>query len=87
MTIHEFVATLNETVSGPAYTYSIERPGVKYTRVVQTSGGSRSVYCFLDAEGNIYKAASWKAPAKGVRSTLATLDVSKLDPYTGWLYR
>jgi hypothetical protein len=45
--------------------------GRKYIRVVENlSYGGRSVYCFFDYKGNIYKAASWKAPAKGIRGTL-----------------
>jgi hypothetical protein len=43
--------------------------GKKYVRIVESYNGSRSVYCFLDLEGNILKAASWKAPAKGKRAT------------------
>ena len=41
--------------------------GSKYIRVVVTTFGSRSVHCFLDYDGNIYKSASWKTPAKGIR--------------------
>lgn len=45
--------------------------GRKYIRIVETSEfGSRSVYCFLDFGGNIYKSASWKVPAKHVRGTV-----------------
>jgi hypothetical protein len=85
MTIQELVAALNAKVGSERF--SLDKPGQKYTRVVNTSGGQRSVWCFVDAAGNIYKAASWKAPAKGVRSTLATVDMSRVDEYGGWLYR
>jgi hypothetical protein len=61
--------------------------GVKYTRVIHTCGGQRSVFCFIDGDGNIYKPASWKAPAKGIRGTLATVDMSKVDGHGSWLYR
>lgn len=47
--------------------YDIDfEPGTKYTRVVHLSGwgGSRSAHSFIDAQGNIWKAASRKAPAK-----------------------
>jgi hypothetical protein len=41
-------------------------PGSKYVKVVSISGGgSRSVHCFVEkANGNILRAASWKAPAR-----------------------
>ena len=41
-------------------------PGSKYVKVVKiSSGGSRSVHSFVEKEtGAIWKAASWKAPAK-----------------------
>jgi len=40
--------------------------GKKYVKVVSISGGgSRSVHCFVEkANGNILRAASWKAPAR-----------------------
>lgn len=80
MTLTEFVAALNQKFGSTSYTFSLDKPGAKYTRVVQADSVSRSVYCFVDGMGNIYKAASWKAPAKGIRSRLATVDVK-------WGYR
>lgn len=51
-------------------THSIMR-GSKYVRIVATDKcGSRRVYCFLDWQGNIYKAAGWDAPAKHIRGTI-----------------
>lgn len=47
--------------------------GKKYARIVeeQTYGSGRHVYCFIDLEnGNILKAAGWKAPAKGARGSI-----------------
>lgn len=50
--------------------FTIE-PGRKYLKVVADLRGQRSVHCFVDGEnGNVYKAASWKAPAKGFRYNL-----------------
>jgi len=44
---------------------SVDPRGSKYKRIVTTSGSSRSVHCFIEvATGDIWKAASWKAPAK-----------------------
>lgn len=88
MTIADFLFALNSKFTN--HTFFTERPGVKYTRVIQScpsNPDSRSVYCFIDAAGNIYKPASWKAPAKGVRSTLATFDINSADPFGGWMYR
>jgi hypothetical protein len=53
----------------PAPTFSLDK-NPKYIRVVITTFGQRSVHCFLDAEGNIYKAAGWKTPAKGIRGNI-----------------
>jgi oxalate decarboxylase/phosphoglucose isomerase-like protein (cupin superfamily) len=51
--------------------YTIET-GKKYHKVVFIDGGgSRSVHAFIDKQtGEVYKSASWKAPAKGVRYDL-----------------
>ena len=51
--------------------YEIET-GKKYHKVIMiTSGFSRSVHCFIDKKtGEVYKSASWKSPAKGVRYDL-----------------
>lgn len=84
-----FVVALNAASQHANYTYSIDSGGQKYIRIVQKTklGTGRSVHCFIDAAtGDILKAASWKAPAKGARGNLDTIDVSKTDPYTRWLY-
>lgn len=52
------------------YTFDIE-PGRKYHKIVMTAHGSRSVHAFVDKKtGEVYKSASWKSPAKGVRYNL-----------------
>lgn len=63
--------------------------GKKYIRLVVSNlkNEHRSAYAFLDTEGNIYKAAGWKAPAKGIRGTIDSVDPSKLTSSTYWLYR
>ena len=39
--------------------------GSKYVKVVSLSWGSRSVHSFVEkANGNIWRAASWKSPAR-----------------------
>jgi hypothetical protein len=48
--------------------------GKKYHKVIMSVRGSRSVHCFIDKKtGEVYKSASWKSPAKGVRYNL-TID-------------
>ena len=52
------------------YDFTFES-GRKYHKVIMTAHGSRSVHCFIDKKtGEIYKSASWKSPAKGVRYDL-----------------
>lgn len=58
--------------------------GKKFIKIVVDSRGSRSVYAFLDMNGNIYKSASWKAPAKHIRGSIFDKDFgwgSALGPY------
>jgi len=50
-------------------TYELTR-GPKFIRVVEAGAAQRSVYCFLDYQGNIYKADGWKKPAKHVRGSI-----------------
>ena len=65
-----------------APTFSI-MSGSKFYRIVITTFGSRSVHCFVEkASGDIYKSASWKIPAKGVRGNIN--DIKK--PLLGWDY-
>lgn len=51
--------------------YTIET-GKKYHKIIMIDGGgSRSAHAFVDKQtGQLYKSASWKAPAKGVRYDL-----------------
>ena len=55
--------------------YVIES-GKKYHKVIMVDGGSsRSVHCFIDKKtGELYKSASWKSPAKGVRFDLRIIN-------------
>lgn len=50
--------------------------GRKYHKIVFIdSNGSRSVHAFVDQKtGEVYKSASWKAPAKGVRYDLRLIE-------------
>jgi hypothetical protein len=64
--------------------------GSKFIRVVRTNGNDEggSVACFVcKATGGIYKAASFKAPAKGERASIFNPEsYAKMEPYGGWLY-
>jgi hypothetical protein len=70
--------------------------GRKYTKVVQEEYWSdkltsKSVHAFIEnSNGNIYKPASWKAPAKGARfnvvNDLETL-LKVCDPFGSYLYK
>ena len=75
------------------YKFSIDT-GRKYHKIVQTcSDGSQSVHAFVDKKtGELYKAASWKAPAKGVRFDLRIISqredvLENCDWAGGYLYQ
>lgn len=70
--------TLGFTKGPKLYRVFIHNPDDKYTQ---------SAYCFIDMEGNIYKADGWKRPAKGIRGTIYNVDPNSIDQYTTWLYR
>jgi len=58
------------------YDFVIE-PGNKYLKIVMVNN-QKSVHAFVDkVTGDLYKAKSWKSPAKGVRFNLFT-DIEKL---------
>ena len=72
--------------------YTIET-GKKYHKVILiTSGNSRSVHCFIDKNtGEVYKSATWKSPAKGVRYDLRLIKdreylLENADWSGGYLY-
>lgn len=98
----EFVASMTAYYENPSYTFSVA-PGKKFLKIVQTSmglddktkkpvAGQVSVHSFVDKmTGEVYKAAGWAAPAKGVRYNLAD-DASReamferVDPFGSYLY-
>ena len=72
--------------------YQVET-GKKYHKVIFVDGGgSRSVHAFVDKKtGEVYKSASWKAPAKGVRYDLRLIKdrewlLENADWAGGYLY-
>ena len=75
------------------YKFSIDT-GRKYHKIVQTCcDGSQSVHAFVDKNtGELYKAASWKAPAKDVRFDLRIIEqrefvLENCDWAGGYLYK
>jgi hypothetical protein len=67
--------------------------GRKYHKLIMVdSGGGRSVHAFVDKKtGELYKSASWKSPAKGVRYDLRLIEqrewlLEHADWAGGYLY-
>ena len=61
------------------YNYSL---GGRYIKVFKEKDGkARSVFAFVDGDGNIYKPASWNAPAKGVRGRIENPPMEGRDLY------
>lgn len=72
----EFVNSRIDPQHHEAATFSVEF-GRKYAKIIQGRHyGGRSVYCFVDLEnGDILKAATWKAPApRGKRGSIFAAD-------------
>lgn len=101
----EFVAELNKqfeaaypdkptrpvffVTSGPAYDKVVVRDACR----ADQRGGA--VYCFVNVNGEVLKAAGWSKPAKGVRARLVDITpefiaeriVAHGFASTAWLYR
>ena len=63
---------IEELKSGKCDIDYVIESGKKYHKVIFVDGGgSRSSHCFIDIKtGEVYKSATWKAPAQGVRYDL-----------------
>ena len=79
--------------NGDHYKFVVEI-GRKYHKIVQTdNSGCQSVHAFVDKKtGELYKAASFKAPAKGVRYDLRLITdrefvFKNCDWAGGYLYK
>ena len=84
---------IEEIRNGDHYKFVVES-GRKYHKIVQTDkSGSQSVHAFVDKKtGELYKAASFKAPAKGVRYDLRLITdrefvFKNCDWAGGYLYK
>lgn len=69
--LDKWIDDLNAKGAKHHQTFSYTEGG-KYIRVFYTFGGryDNAVFAFVDADGNIYKPAGWKTPAKGVRARI-----------------
>ena len=76
----------------PEYKFYPEE-GRKYFKIIMDAHGSRSVHAFVDKKtGEVYKSASFKAPAKGVRFDLRLIEqrewvLENCDWAGGYLYK
>ena len=75
------------------YKFYIEEGGRKYHKLImETESGSRSVHAFVDKKtGDVFKPASFKAPAKIVRYNLLRIEsreqcFERADWAGGYLY-
>jgi len=68
----------NDLPNLPPSIYTAEY-GSSYCKIVENRhGGGRTVYCFIDlSNGDILKAATWKAPAKIPRGNIFNHDMLK----------
>ena len=83
----------NRYSNGRNYSYALIS-GRKYHKVMQcVDGQTESVHAFIDRKtGEVYKAATYKAPAKGVRFNLLFIEerefvLENCDWAGGYLYR
>ena len=73
-------------------TYEVAKKYIKVYRLETYNGKireGRSVFMFIDKEsGAVYKPASYKAPAKGIRFFIESLaeNPEVVDPYGSFLY-
>ena len=84
----------NSHPNSDPYKFYIAEGGRKYHKIVmETESQSRSVHAFVDRKtGEVYKAAPYKAPAKGVRFNLLIIEerefvLENCDWAGGYLYR
>lgn len=84
---------IDELKSGKCDIDYVIESGKKYHKIIMIDGGGgRSVHAFVDKQtGQMYKSASWKAPAKGVRYDLRLIAdreylLANADWSGGYLY-
>ena len=87
-----YESKIEEAKKECAVSFTIDE-GRKYLKIMfKDSGGGNSVHAFVDKKtGEVYKAASFKAPAKGVRFDLRLIEqrewvLKNCDWAGGYLY-
>ena len=86
-------ACIDELKSGKCDYNFYPETGRKYHKIIMDANGSRSVHAFVDKKtGEVYKSASFKAPAKGVRYDLRLIEqrewlLEHADWAGGYLYK
>jgi hypothetical protein len=90
--VHFHTAYIQDLRNGKCdYDFTFES-GKKYHKVIMHTENQRSVHCFIDKKtGEVYKSASWKSPAKGVRYDLRLIEqrewlLENADWSGGYLY-
>ena len=83
---------INELKNGVCdYDFTFES-GRKYHKIIMNDGTQRSAHAFVDKKtGEVYKSASFKSPAKGVRYDLRIIEqrewlLSNADWASSYLY-
>ena len=62
---------IDKLCEGEGVDQYIYTKGKKYAKIIHVSHGQRSAHAFVDlTNGDVYKSATWSAPAKGVRYNL-----------------
>ena len=85
-------ACIEELKNGQCDYEFIVESGRKYHKIIMDANGSRSIHAFVDKKtGEVYKAASFKAPAKHVRFNLCLIKdrewlLENADWAGGYLY-
>ena len=85
-------ACIEELKNGQCDYEFIVESGRKYHKIIMDANGSRSVHSFVDKKtGEVYKPASFKAPAKHVRYDLCLIShrewlLENADWAGGYLY-
>lgn len=68
--IEKFVDYLNNRFPSYIFSYTKGRKYYKVWRVPAEATNQKTIYCFADIDGNLYKPASCTSPAKGIRGEI-----------------